>query len=133
MPRAVRFFDEYPPLVLTKRELVCLLPIKDPAGYLLDKLDRDTKWNCPTPTVDGKVICPVPLVEDGDAIQAIQIECDMSGGEGGWSAKALPGPTRDWPYALLQLLRFIRSCKGQIQAEDIAEMQKEKPEDADND
>ena len=74
--KAVTFTRGLPPLVVTKKELPLLLPLLDPIEYLVDSKDA--------PRIDGKKICPVPLCEHQEAQIAIQVETDMSGGEGGW-------------------------------------------------
>lgn len=123
--RAIHFGPDLPPSVLSKRELTVLLPLKMPMDFLL---------NSPlSPSIEGKMVCPVPLAENPDAIQAIQMECDMSGGEGGWNALPFAGPTQTWPLAVLNLLRHIRSVKGQIQAHALDVIDKQNKEaNADN-
>jgi len=76
---------------------------------LLDPLKPLLKWRM---TVRKKMICPVPLARNPDIITMLQIEDDMTGGDGGWSAYPFAGPTLDWPSAVLNLLRFIRVLKG---------------------
>jgi len=104
---AVTFAENLPPIMLSAAELRVMLPLERPLDYL-KKL-----------TVGGKMICPVPLAEDPDALLAIQIQCDMTGGEGGWSALPFDRPILDWPLALANLLRFVRATAGAVQMEDM--------------
>ncbi len=108
------FADDLPPLYLTHRELLVMLPADHPLDFLMDR----------SISSDGKLVCPVPLSENYDALLAIQIECDMAGGEGGWNAMPFMGSTLDWPLAVLDLLRHIRSVNGQVQMKAMEDMEK---------
>jgi hypothetical protein len=73
-------------------------------------------------SVGGKPICPAPLSHHPEADDALNIEADMTGGEGGWTLHPLPGPSCDWPRDFLAILRHIRAVKGMIQAREMREM-----------
>lgn len=75
-------------------------------------------------TINGKMICPVPLTERKEALDLIQIETDMTHGEGGWGLMPLSKPSIDWPLALLNLLRQIRTEKAVIQNKEAKDMEK---------
>lgn len=101
--------EDVPPIVLTASQLRVMLPLENPLQFLKDK----------KATVHGHMICPVPLSEHPGALHAIQIQCDMTGGEGGWSAMPFDRPVLDWPLALANLLRFIRATAGAVQQADM--------------
>lgn len=94
-----------------------------PILSLLEPLDDLVRADRPrVASVDGKAICPVPLSIHPDADDVLNIEADMTGGEGGWTLHPLPGPSCDWPRDFLSILRHARAVKGMIQARDIHEM-----------
>lgn len=88
-----------PPLLLAKRELRVLLDPTEPLEFLTS--GAASVW--------GKPVCPVPLARHEQALSMIRIQSDMTGGDGGWGAMPLPGPTQDWPIGVLDLLRHIRT------------------------
>lgn len=99
---------------LSKREFVVQLPLKNPMEFLAQR----------KATINGKMICPVPLVENMEALNLIQMETDMTHGEGGWGLMPLDKPSVDWPLALLNLLRQIRAEKATIQNKETQDMEK---------
>lgn len=88
----------------------------------IEPLDGLTKLgNADRLTVDGRTICPVPLMFHPDADELLNVEADMTGGEGGWNLKPLPGASCDWPKQTLDMLRHIRAVKGIIQTREMRE------------
>jgi hypothetical protein len=104
-------------VALTRKDLMAL-----PILSLLEPWDDLARADRPgVVRVCGKRVCPVPLAYHPDADDALNIEADMTGGEGGWTLHPLPGPSCDWPRDFLAILRHIRAIKGMIQARELRE------------
>lgn len=115
----VEFGNEQPAIMLSRRELCCLLPQEKPYTYLMMRMA----------SIDGKMICPVPLVDAFfEIVPILQAETDMCNGDGGWGIAPFDGPTCDWPSRALTLLRHVRATKGMMQKRRFDEMeQKQAP------
>jgi hypothetical protein len=114
----VTFGKSGPSCALTRKDLMTL-PILSEIEPLDDLVTRGQPGLV---NVDGRPICPVPLAYHPSMNDALNIEADMTGGEGGWSLKPLDGPSAEWPRDFLALLRRIRGVKGMIQAREMREM-----------
>lgn len=76
--------------------------------------------------INGKRVCPVPLCYTHEVNRVLDMEADMSCGEGGWGIPAFDGPTRKWPRDVLAILRHVRAVNGLIQQKRI-DAETEKP------
>lgn len=116
------------PVLVTKEEFWTYLPADEPVEYVCGNKSAkiDAKVH-----VGGHMICPISIVMRHPALgEVLQMETDMTGGEGGWHAHPFPGPTQSWPWRVLEILRHIRGVKGLIQArmmEDMDRKSREKP------
>lgn len=77
--------------------------------------------------VRRKLICPVPLCYTRDVNHALEMEADMSCGEGGWGVRPFDGPTRKWPSDVLHVLRAVRAMRGIIQTKNVESMKTDVP------
>lgn len=118
------------PMLMTKEELYAYLPADEPVLYVCG---RKSEKIDPKVHVGGQMICPISIVMRHPALgEVLQMETDMTGGEGGWHAHPFAGPTSGWPWHVLEILRHIRGIKGLIQARMMEEMDRksrEKPAD----
>ncbi len=111
----VQFGSGQPAIMLSRRELCCVLPQEDPLKYLMFGMA----------TIDDQKICPVPLTQAyPEVVDVLQSEADMCNGDGGWGVPPFEGPSPSWPAATLQLLRHIRGQKGLMQKRRFDEMEK---------
>ena len=111
---AVEFGNDQPSIMLSRRELCCLLPQEDSYKYLMARMASS----------NGKMICPVPLVDAFfEIVPVLQAETDMCNGDGGWGIAPFDGPTSDWPSDAVTLLRHVRAQKGLAQKRRFDEME----------
>jgi hypothetical protein len=100
------------PFCAAQGDMADLLPTDEPLAYLRDRVRQ---WGTLKP------VCPVPLAWHPDLELALNLEADLDT----WHLPPLPGPSREWPRALLDVLRHVRGISNLLERRAIREMEKE--------